>query len=208
MPRLVRYWDVVLLVAVLTAASVPLLIGGETPACLVYRPDLVARGEWWRVLTHPFAHVSRYHLLLDGAAVVSLLCALADRSAAARLAMVAASAAASLAAASLVPGETAVYGLCGLSGVGHGLMAGAAVLGLGDADPASRRAARVVLAVVVVKAAVEAVTGTLLLDLVHMGDLGRPNRLVHIGGVAGGALAALVLRHGRGCEAAAAVAES
>ena len=92
-------------------------------------------GEWWRLLTHPFVHVSRYHLLLDGVAVVSLLVSLADRRASDRILLVVASAAASLCAASLLPGETATYGLCGLSGVGHGLMAGAAVLSLREAGP-------------------------------------------------------------------------
>ncbi len=56
-----------------------------------------------------------------------------------------------------------------------------------------RRAAAIVLGVVTVKSLVEAATGHLLFDLVHLGDLGRPNPLCHLGGVVGGVLTALVL---------------
>jgi membrane associated rhomboid family serine protease len=103
---------------------VPLLVAGTPPVRFVYSPSAIADGEWWRLLSHPFVHVSRYHLLLDGIAFIALLWGLADRRASERIGLVAASAAASLLAASCVPGETATYGLCGLSGVGHGLMAG------------------------------------------------------------------------------------
>jgi rhomboid family GlyGly-CTERM serine protease len=194
MGRLVRNWDISLFSAVLVVVSLPLVVRGEPPLRFAYLPVAVAHGEWWRLLTHPFVHVSRYHLLLDGVAFLSLLASLADRRAGERAALVAASAAASLAAASLLPGETATFGLCGLSGVGHGLMAGGAVLTLRDEwDPSARRTAAIVLAVVGVKAVIEAASGRLLFDLVHLGDLGRPNPLCHLGGVLGGGLTALVL---------------
>jgi rhomboid family GlyGly-CTERM serine protease len=189
--RLLRSCDVVLLAVVLCVLSVPLLVSGAPPRELVYSPEAVADGEWWRLLTHPFVHVSRYHLLLDGTAFLALLWGLADRSASGRLALFAASAAASLFAASLVPGETAAHGLCGLSGVGHGLMAGTAVLSLRESDAGGRRLGLALLCVVLVKAIAEAATGRLALDLVHLGDLGRPNRLCHLGGAIGGTLTAL-----------------
>jgi hypothetical protein len=92
-----------------------------------------------------------------------------------------------------VPGETAAYGICGLSGVGHGLMAGTAVLSLRGDDAAGRHVGLALLCVVSVKAVVEAATGRLFLDLVHLGDLGRPNLLCHLGGVIGGAVTALAV---------------
>jgi rhomboid family GlyGly-CTERM serine protease len=193
MRRLVRRWDIALFSVVLLAASVPLLLWGAPPLRFAYSPAAVGSGEWWRLLTHPFVHVSRYHLLLDGVAVVSLLVSLADRRALDRILLVVASGVASLCAASLLPGEAATYGLCGLSGVGHGLMAGAAVLSLREEDRAGRRTAAIVLCIVVVKSLVEAATGHLLFDLVHLGDLGRPNTLCHLGGVVGGVLTALAL---------------
>ena len=193
MGRFARSWDIVLFSAVLLVVSAPLALWGAPPLRFAYSPMAVADGEWWRLLSHPFVHVSRYHLLLDGVAFVSLLLGLADRRASDRMLLVAASAAASLVAASLLPGETALYGLCGLSGVGHGLMAGSAVLSLREEDAALRRTAAIVLGVVAVKSLVEAATGHLLFDLVHLGDLGRPNPLCHLGGVAGGVLTALAL---------------
>jgi hypothetical protein len=72
-------------------------------------------------------------------------------------------------------------------------MAGAAVLSLREDDAVGRRTAAVVLCVVGIKALVEAATGQLFLELVHLGDLGRPNRLCHLGGVIGGALTALAI---------------
>ncbi len=193
MRRLLRCSDIALFGAVLCVVNLPLLVSGAPALGLVYSPAAVGNGEWWRLLTHPFVHVSRYHLLLDGVAFLALLWGLADRRARDRVALVTASAAASLLAATLVPGEVARYGLCGLSGVGHGLMAGTAVLSLREDDADGRRVGAVVLCVVAVKALVEAATGRLVLDLVHLGDLGRPNRLCHLGGVIGGALAAVAV---------------
>jgi rhomboid family GlyGly-CTERM serine protease len=176
-------------------ASVPLLLRGVPPLAFVYSPAAVADGEWWRLLSHPFVHVSRYHLLLDGAAFLSLLLGLADRSSGERLLLVVAAGAASLIAATPVPGETALYGL---SRVGHGLMAATAVLSLSEGDAPTRRAAAILLSLVAGKALLEAATGQLLLDLFHLGDLGQPNRLCHLGGVVGGVLGGMVIQAGRG----------
>jgi rhomboid family GlyGly-CTERM serine protease len=206
MGRLTRCWDILLFSAVLLAASVPLVLRGTPPLRFAYSPTAVAHGEWWRLFSHPFVHVSRYHLLLDGVAFVSLLVSLGDRRVSDRVLLVVASAAASLGAASLLPGETARYGLCGLSGVGHGLMAGAAVLSLREeGDRRERRTAWWILGVVVGKSLIEAATGRLLFDLVHLGDLGRPNPLCHLGGVAGGALTALALPPFRGRRSSASI---
>jgi rhomboid family GlyGly-CTERM serine protease len=204
MGRLVRSWDIALFSVALLAASFPLALWGTPPLQFAYSPTAVANGEWWRLFTHPFVHVSRYHLLLDGVAFVSLLLGLADRRASDRVLLVVASAAASLGAASLLPGETATYGLCGLSGVGHGLMAGAAVLSLREErDRAGQRTAALILGIVVGKSLIEAATGRLLFDLVHLGDLGRPNPLCHLGGVVGGVLSALAIANASGRRLAA-----
>jgi hypothetical protein len=67
------------------------------------------------------------------------------------------------------------------------------VLLVRDPDAKARRLGTVVLVLVVAKSLGEAMTGRLLLDLVHLGDLGRPNRLCHLGGVVGGGLAATLV---------------
>ena len=44
------------------------MLHGGLNSAMLFLPDAVRAGEWWRVLTHPFVHVTWYHLLLDGAA--------------------------------------------------------------------------------------------------------------------------------------------
>ncbi|TNF54723.1 rhomboid family intramembrane serine protease, partial [bacterium] len=44
------------------------LITGNYSTTFFFFPDSVHSGEWWRVLTHPFVHLSWYHLFLDAGA--------------------------------------------------------------------------------------------------------------------------------------------
>src|SRR5215207_6893134 len=44
------------------------MLHGACNLAMVFLPGAVRAGEWWRVFTHPFVHVTWYHLLLDGAA--------------------------------------------------------------------------------------------------------------------------------------------
>jgi hypothetical protein len=46
------------------------LFSGTCPVEWIFLPARVASGEWWRVVTHPFVHVSWYHLLLDASAFI------------------------------------------------------------------------------------------------------------------------------------------
>ncbi|MDD2461398.1 MAG: rhomboid family intramembrane serine protease [Kiritimatiellia bacterium] len=95
--------------------------------------------RWWRLLTASFVHVSAYHLALDAGAFLLLYHTLHEPSRPGRLLAVAACAAGSLAASllTLAPDGS----LCGLSGVGHGLLAVSALSagwplwGCGDWQP-------------------------------------------------------------------------
>jgi rhomboid family GlyGly-CTERM serine protease len=190
----------VLLLAVL---NLPLFLGGNTSA-LAFRADAVAAGQWWRVFTHPFVHVSWYHLLLDGAAFLSLYANLLAPNRAQRLAVAAASAAGSLLVALCVSPVIGQLGLCGLSGVAHGLMAFSALemLALPAADAATRRLALASLAGLTIKALYELLTGDTLFTFLHFGLCGTPIAACHAGGVLGGVAAAVMLnvarREGRG----------
>lgn len=179
--------DLLVLSALIALAALPLL-AGRTPAALIYRPDAVLAGQWWRVFTHPLAHVSIYHLVLDAGAFLLLYRQLAPLGLARRVAIAAAAAAGSLAAAHLAPGAFA-SGLCGLSGAAHGLMA---ALGLDMAlrgAARERRAGWTSLAMVVGKSLIEAATGSVFFADIHLGDIGRPIAVCHLGGVFGGAVA-------------------
>ena len=84
----------------------------------------VRAGEWWRLVTYPFVHVSWYHLLLDAAAFFTAYVELRHRRGLERLGFVAAAGAGGLLAAWWLAPIVFTRGLCGLSGVAHGLTVG------------------------------------------------------------------------------------
>ena len=73
-------WDLLLFTALTLLLNLPLGRGSFSDA-LRFRPSAVGDGEWWRLLTHPFIHVSWYHLFLDGVAFFILYRGLEERSA-------------------------------------------------------------------------------------------------------------------------------
>ncbi|HEV7403323.1 MAG TPA: rhombosortase [Chthoniobacteraceae bacterium] len=178
------------LTVVLVLLNLPLFLGGSTSA-LAFRADAVAAGEWWRVFTHPFVHVSWYHLLLDGAAFLALYANLLAPTRGRRLAATAVCAAGSLLVALCVSPLIGRLGLCGLSGAGHGLLAFSAleVLAMPGADRATRRFALASLAGVGIKAIYELVTGQSFFPGLQFGLLGTPIVACHAGGVLGGLVA-------------------
>ncbi len=183
-------WDVCLWLAIVAAVNVALFTGNPA-SWAVFRPEAVLRGEWWRVITHPFAHVSMYHLLLDAGAFFMLYAGI-KRSSGWRVACASACGAGSLLAAMATP-AIATAGFCGLSGIGHGLMAVAGVeLTAGGRGGRAYRAGLVVLALVVLKSAYEALTGHVFFESGHVGDVGTPLVFCHAGGVIGGLLFCLV----------------
>ena len=161
-----RAADAMLRVEVLIFALLLVLLNlalftDRSTAALAFRADAVAAGEWWRLLTHPFVHVSWYHLFLDGAAFLSLYANLLAEKRWRRLVFAAASAAGSLLAALWASPLIADHGLCGLSGAAHGLMAVSALELLADPQ-ASRNIRAVALAsfvAVTAKSIFELVTG-------------------------------------------------
>src|SRR5262245_57964872 len=54
--------------AVLLVALNWSLFQGVCNTRLMFMPEAARNGEWWRWFTHPFIHVTWWHLLLDGAA--------------------------------------------------------------------------------------------------------------------------------------------
>ena len=169
------------------------LLGGAWNAPLAFLPERVIHGQWWRVLTHPFVHVSWYHLLLDGAAFFMLYAELREWSSHRRLLAVAASATGSLLAALTSPVVFA-NGFGGLSGVAHGLMAISAVEMIRGDRTWERRAGWCALILVIGKAGLEAATGNVALACLHFGLMGVPVAACHAGGVVGGLLVSLSFR--------------
>jgi rhomboid family GlyGly-CTERM serine protease len=174
--------------------NLSLLTGQGAPVGrFAFLPGLVSAGEWWRVATHPLAHVSLYHLVLDAGAFLLLYQGFHGFSARRRLLLCAGAAAGSLVLAGLAPTFTRA-GLCGLSGTAHGLMAASALVSVRASTLSERRVGWLLLTLVAGKALFEAVTGHVLFVSWHLGDVGSPNPFCHLGGVLGGLAALLPLR--------------
>lgn len=195
-----RWWrpELVVFAALLAIFNAPLL-GGSFWDSMIFRPQAVSEGEWWRLLAHPFVHATWYHLLLDGAAFFLLYLSLAERRFAGRLACVVAGGFGSLMCSWWVASAVSSGGLCGLSGIAHGLMAVSAIemISLADSESAERRLGWVSFFLVVSKAALEAVSGRMFFTFLHFGLMGEPVAVSHAGGVVGGLSMLLLLRRAR-----------
>jgi rhomboid family GlyGly-CTERM serine protease len=181
------FWFFAIIIAALNA---PMLLTGSSKM-FAFFPSAVVTGEWWRVLTHPFAHVSAYHLLLDAAAFFILYSSLEQASWFKRVGCAAICATGSLVVPLLIDSRISEIGLCGLSGIAHGLMVVAAL------EMANRRGAsdtqRWIGAACFIgvagKSLLETWTGGALFQSLHPASLGIPIVASHLGGVLGGAVA-------------------
>jgi rhomboid family GlyGly-CTERM serine protease len=182
-----RSTELTLFALLLALANLPLLFGRVCEP-LLFEPARVAAGEWWRVVTGPFVHVSGYHLLLDAGAFLMLYHGLREPSFAKRLLLVAAPAAGSMLVSlpSLLAGGGS---LCGLSGVAHGLLAVSALELMDTRDRTLARVGAACLLIVAGKSVIEAFTGHALFESWHLGDVATPVAICHLGGVLGGLLA-------------------
>lgn len=178
--------------ALLAICSGPVLFGA-TPQNLIFQTGAVQAGEWWRLLTHPFVHVTWYHLLLDGSAFFLLYHSLLETRLSRRLGYVFATAIGSLAVSWAAAPAIATHGLCGLSGIAHGLMAISAVemMRCHNHRSAEWRWGALTFGLVVGKALFEAVTGRVCFGFLHFGLMGAPVAVSHAGGILGGLWAAL-----------------
>jgi rhomboid family GlyGly-CTERM serine protease len=196
--RLLKSWaflrqkpELMFFVALILIFNVPVLFG-TVWSSMVFQPEALRAGEWWRLVTHPFVHLTWYHLLLDGTAFLTLYCSLVERRIFARVGYVVAAAAGSLVASWVASPGALTNGLCGLSGVAHGLMAISAIEMLGG-EQTERRIGWICLMLVVGKAAFEATTGRMFFGFLDFGLLGSPVAVSHAGGIIGGLIAMLAL---------------
>jgi len=182
-----RRFEIGLIGAVLVAFNIPLLHGGFARP-FVFLPSAVRDGEWWRLFTHPFVHVSWYHLLLDGGAFFVLYRSLVETKSAKRIAYVLATVTGSLLMCLLLPSAITCRGLCGLSGIAHGLMAISAMemMTHRGSDTTSFRVGMISFVIVLGKSVIEAITGHAMFDFLYFGMLGSPIAICHLGGVLSG----------------------
>ena len=161
------------------------LVGLQFKPIPVFSPTAISAGEWWRVVAHPFVHVSWYHLTLDAGAFFLLYSGLKTLGMGQRLFALFMCIISSLLAAIWFVENIDVVGLCGLSGAAHGLMA---LSGLEMIQLKKFRSIIGILSFVAVtlKSIVEFFSGQVVFDFMHMGLCGIPLAACHLGGVAGG----------------------
>lgn len=179
--RFVELWVFTVLLAVL---NWPLFCGGDT-GLFAFSPAAVEAGQWWRIVTHPLVHVSWYHFLLDAAAFLILYHGLPVERPWQRLGCVAASAAGSLLMAQWISSDlVGLHGLCGLSGVDHGLMLFSLLETAGSRrmDRRARMLTGLGIVAVLGKVLFEICTGGAFFASVHFGLLGVPVVACHLGG--------------------------
>lgn len=181
-------WLLLLLIAVLNRH----LIGVPVRSIPVFFPASVAAGEWWRVFTHPFVHVSWYHLMLDAGAFFILYRGLKDTRIYLRLLVLFLCAGMSLLAAVWSVRDMDTVGLCGLSGTAHGLMA-LSGLEMMQQKKMQFLPGLISFLAVTLKSIVEFISGQVVFDFMHMGLCGTPLAACHLGGVIGGFSAFVLL---------------
>ena len=191
-----KRWEIYIYAIVIAALNLSLLAGSVCES-MIFSPQQVLNGQVWRLVTHPFVHVSWYHLLLDAAAFVILYMQLAEPSLVKRTLYVAGCGIVSLLAVLLALPQTDSIGYCGLSGIGHGLMAVCALEMIKNAS--SNKSAKltgiVCLALVVGKSVIEAVTGRMIFSFFHTELIGSPVALAHGGGVLGGCILFIIFHN-------------
>jgi membrane associated rhomboid family serine protease len=181
-------WEISLFVVLLVAFNVPLLLGNSSTR-FAFHPGTVWAGEWWRLLTYPWVHVSWYHLALDATAFLLAYAELGNWRVRERLGCVAAAAMGSVLTALGWSPLVYLHGLAGLSGIAHGLTAVASL------QAATRERSRLLqgvgwvgFAATIVKCLIEVSTGQVMFASWHLGWLGTPIAGAHLGGVLGALL--------------------
>jgi rhomboid family GlyGly-CTERM serine protease len=179
--------------AMLALLNLPLLSGGFCES-MIFFPQRVAMGEWWRVVSHPLVHLSWYHLLLDAGAFLLLYSRLEEQRPLQRIGYVVACAMGSLLVSTLASPVVQDRGLCGLSGTAHGLMAISALESIKrqSLDGKWCPAGMISLGIVVAKSVMEVLQGHVFFEFLHFGMMGLPVPESHAGGVLSGVVAFLV----------------
>jgi rhomboid family GlyGly-CTERM serine protease len=164
------------------------LLKGDVFHGAVFHPASVHAGEWWRVVTHPFVHLSWYHLLLDAGAFLLLYGGLDEPSRSKRMLYITGCGLGSLTLSAWTAPVLHTQGLCGLSGVAHGLMAVSALESIwsGSGNRKLYLTGLVTLAIVVIKSIIEVMRGRMVFEFLHFGMMGVPVPECHLGGVLSG----------------------
>ncbi len=175
--------DVLVFCAVLIALN-PHLFGFGRGRWFIFSPSAFESGQWWRLFTHPFVHVTWYHLFLDAGAFLFLYMGLEKQKSIHRIMHVIACGIGSLGLTLLFCPAVNSQGLCGISGIAHGLMAVSALEMMQSSG--NYRVGLISLAILISKCIYEVIVGDVLFSFLQFGLCGSPLVACHAGGVIGG----------------------
>ena len=112
--------ELIVFISLIGIINLP-LIHGSVSESLIFFPLEVRSGQWWRLITSPFVHISWYHLILDGLAFWLLWTGLRETGFLKKILYALVPWATSLLLPVMVSRTVYEMGLCGLSGIAHGL---------------------------------------------------------------------------------------
>ena len=182
--------DIFILFGLLIIFNIPLM-KGHFSSSLIYLPGAFMSGQWWRIFTHIFVHLSWYHLFLDGCAFFLLYMGLEEKRISRKVLYMTTCGLSSLIIATISSDLIDSIGICGLSGVAHGLMAISSMEMMTCKE--NFRMGVTCFTAVVSKSIYEAVAGDVLFSFMHLGLCGSPVAVSHAGGVLGGIVTFLIL---------------
>lgn len=183
--------EIGIFIGLLVALNFP--ISEAWRANFILLPEALRGGEYWRLLTFPWVHISFYHLALDASAFIFLYQSLRSRTFA-RLQHLILCALFSGLIPLLVDPRIETLGLCGLSGVAHGLIFVCAFEAASRSDKRSQQLGLVLFAAALAKTIFEQVTGNVLFADQHFGNVGTPIASCHFGGAIGAIISVLLLK--------------
>lgn len=189
-----KIYELAFWAALVAAINFPLL-SGKIPELFIFDFQLVKTGQFWRIVTYPFAHVSIYHLFMDALAFFMIYAGLEEKSIFKRLSYTAGCGIGSLLFSLLCSRIIGNVGLSGLSGIAHGLTAVSSLELMKHHEKGSTlfRVGVVSFIVVTGKSIVEMSTGVVIFSGLHPGSVGIPVVESHLGGVIGGMASFLLL---------------
>jgi rhomboid family GlyGly-CTERM serine protease len=191
-------WELWIYAVMLAVANIGLL-WGHVATGWYYYPEQVLQGQWYRLATHGFVHVSWYHLLLDGSAFVMLYAMLRQPSRAKRTLYVLGANVGCLVGVTAVLPAQGSLGYAGLSGIAHGLMTVWALENIVETqDKTVKRIGWITLGIVLGKALFEAGHMNVLFSFMHSNLMGQPIGISHLSGIIGACLVYGLCRIRRG----------
>lgn len=183
--------DVVIFCGILAVLN-PHLFGLGSGRIFVFSPPAFEAGQWWRLFTHPFVHVTWYHLFLDAGAFLFLYMGLEKQKSIHRIMHVLVCGIGSLGATLLFCPAVKSQGLCGISGIAHGLMAVSALEMMQRSS--NFRVGLISLTLLIAKCIYEVIVGDVLFSFLQFGLCGSPLVACHAGGVTGGILSFYLIK--------------